>query len=142
MKSILSIFARAFLTLTALANPIAICVLVGLVTIQPANSSSILYGGAGNFGTALDGSILTVNQSTGAGTLVGTPSTVGITGLAFDSFGNLYGSTIKGGVTLEKINPDSGLQISSIALSRTAGAASRGSPGIGDSSKYRKVNST
>jgi VPDSG-CTERM motif len=95
-----------------------ICALVGLMTIvQPARSAPILYGGAGNFGTLLDGSILTLNQSTGAGTLVGTPSALGITGLAFDSLGNLYGSTIKGGVTLEKINPDNGLQISSIALS-------------------------
>jgi len=96
----------------------AISVLAGLMTIvQPARSSPILYAGAGNFGTALDGSILTLDQSTGAGTLVGIPSTLGITGLAFDSLGNLYASTIKGGVTLEKINPDNGLQISSIALS-------------------------
>ena len=96
--------------------------LAGLMVMTgPAKSAPILYGGAGNFGTALDGSILTVNQSTGAGTLVGTPSTLGITGLAFDSNGNLYATTIKGGVTLEKIDPTTGNQISSIALTTGIG---------------------
>src|SRR5437764_3760843 len=88
-----------------------------MIAAQPARTAPVLYAGAGNNGSLIDGSILTLNQSTGSGTLVGTPSTRGITGLAFDSLGNLYGSTIKGGVTLEKINPYTGAQISSIALS-------------------------
>src|SRR5438309_364160 len=96
--------------------------LLALMTVvRPASSAPVLYAGAGNFGTALDGSILILNQSTGAGTLVGTPSTLGITGLAFDSHGNLYATTIKGGVTLEKINPDTGLQLSTVVMTTGIG---------------------
>jgi hypothetical protein len=93
-----------------------ICVLLSLAVLPQSARGDTLFGGAGNFGTALDGSIVTVSQTTGAGTLVGTPSSLGITGLAFNSLGNLYASTIKGGVTLERINPSTGAQISSIAL--------------------------
>jgi WD40 repeat protein len=100
----------------------AACVFLGLVTIiQPAMSAPVLYAGAGNFGTAVDGSILILDQSTGAGTLLGTPSTLGITGLAFDSLGDLYATTVKNGITLEKIDPNTGLQLSSIALSTGIG---------------------
>src|SRR4051812_40101082 len=102
---------------------VALCVFTGLLIIaQPATSAPVLYSGGANGTTSssLVGSLLTLDQSTAAATQIGTtgnPSSIGITGLAFDSLGNLYASTIRGGVTLEKIDPYTGLQLSSITLS-------------------------
>jgi hypothetical protein len=67
------------------------------------------------------GRLLIVNQTTGAGTIVGDPVTLGgLAGIAFDSSGALFGSTINfptgsGGTSrLVRIDPDTGGLITDI----------------------------
>jgi hypothetical protein len=56
-----------------------------------------LYGGIGRGSPLNPGAVITINQDTGAGTLVGHPDSVpGLTGLVFDISGKLYGTTISG----------------------------------------------
>jgi hypothetical protein len=77
-----------------------------------------LYGGIGRGSHLNPGALITVDQHTGAGTLVGHPDSVpGLTGLVFDISGTLYGTTISGPLdtgrvsTLVRIEPGTGAQI-------------------------------
>jgi hypothetical protein len=77
-----------------------------------------LYGGIGRGSPANPGWLITVDQDTGAGALVGHPDSVpGLTGLVFDISGTLYGTTISGTLgtgrfsRLVRIDPDTGAQI-------------------------------
>jgi hypothetical protein len=86
-----------------------------------------LYGGIGRGSPLNPGSLITVNQATGAGVLVGHPDSVpGLTGLVFDISGTLYGTTISGMLgtgrfsQLVRINPATGAQIGP-AVTITAG---------------------
>ena len=73
-------------------------------------SAQALYGGNGFGSVTNNGWLITVNPSTGAGTLVGQPGAYpGITGLAFDSHGTLYGTTIDAGVFVPGTRPTSDL---------------------------------
>src|SRR5262245_58542665 len=57
----------------------------------------ILYGGIGRGSPDNAGFLITVDQTTAAGTLVGHPAGVpGLTGLAFGLDGTLFGSTVSG----------------------------------------------
>ncbi len=98
--------------------------LVGLFAaslLLAANESMALtmYGGVGRGSAVNPGALLIVNQNTGEGTLIGNPITPpgGLTGIAFDSTGALYGSTIFGSgttSTLVQIDPDTGSLLSTI----------------------------
>ena len=97
-----------------------------------ANATSIgtLYGGNGGHTPSInDGALITIDQNTGAPTLVGTPAGVArLTGLAFDSSGNLWGSTQTGGgfpppppvltSDLIRINPATGALINDVGTIR------------------------
>ena len=77
-----------------------------------------MYGGNG-FGGALNrGGLVTINQTNGQGTVVGTPvSNVGLSGIDFHPDGRLFASTIAGGnstSTLIQVNPDTGALIATI----------------------------
>ena len=74
-----------------------------------------LYGGIGRGSLLNPGALITVDQHTGVGTLVGHPDSVpGLTGLVFDISGTLYGTTISGMLgtgrfsTLVRIDPSTG----------------------------------
>ena len=75
-----------------------------------------MYGGNGN-GTN-QGALITINQTNGQGTIVGTPvSGVGLTGISFHPDGRLFASTISpslGTSTLIQVNPDTGGLIATI----------------------------
>ncbi len=114
--------------------------LIGLIAaslLLVANESMALtmYGGVGRGSAVNRGGLLIVDQNTGVGTLVGNPITDlelsegltgGLTGIAFDSTGTLFGSTIigppepeRGAIrtsTLIRIDPDTG------ALNESIGA--------------------
>jgi uncharacterized protein (TIGR03118 family) len=68
---------------------------------SPENYTTTMYGGNGghsNSDSINDGSLVTIDQTTAAITLVGHPNSVDrLTGLAFDSTGKLFGSTITAG---------------------------------------------
>jgi hypothetical protein len=95
-----------------------------LVTAPAGKAGPILYAGVGNSGSsstgAADGDLVILNQTNAAATLVGQPANVGITGLAFNSLGELWGSAAanRTGATpfLEHINRLTGAQIGSVAL--------------------------
>jgi hypothetical protein len=77
-----------------------------------------LYGGIGRGSPLNPGALITVDQDTGAGALVGHPDSVpGLTGLVFDISGTLYGTTISGALgtgrvsNLVRIDPGTGAQI-------------------------------
>lgn len=92
-----------------------------LLTLSPQNSvaQTALYGGIGRGGGANSGWLIRVDQKTGLGTLVGHPDSVpGLTGLAFDISGTLYGTTISG-----QLGPPRALARSS-ASTRTQGRKS------------------
>jgi hypothetical protein len=77
-----------------------------------------LYGGSPG------GALIIINQTDGSGRVVGTPMTaVGLNGIAFDSSGRLFASTIAGPSTLIQINPDTGALISTIGPVKFAGTA-------------------
>ena len=114
------------------------CLLVMLVLlVAPATSlaQTTLFGGVGRGGGENQGEILTIDQTTGAATLVGEGATdpqSGVTGLAFDSAGRLFASTINaplfGGPppvgTLIQIDPLTGEQVAVIGTIRLASGAS------------------
>jgi PEP-CTERM motif len=100
----------------------------------PSFASSIMYAGLGghsNGDSTNDGSLGITNQTTGVVTIVGHPAGVSrITGLAFDSVGNLFGTTLGAGgfppppaptstSNLIRIDPNTGALISSLPI--TAG---------------------
>jgi hypothetical protein len=77
-----------------------------------------LYGGIGRGSPLNPGTLIAINQETGAGALVGHPDSVpGLTGLVFNISGILYGTTISGALgtgrfsNLVRIDPGTGTQI-------------------------------
>jgi hypothetical protein len=87
------------------------------LTPNPATAAQILYGGLGglnNGASTNDGALVTVSQTTGAVTIVGHPigtppdTITRISGLAFDSAGNLFGSTF---ISCRRIPATLGTQI-------------------------------
>jgi hypothetical protein len=96
------------------------------------NAASILYGGLGghsNGDSTNDGALATVNQLTGAVSVVGHPAGVArISGLTFDTVGGLFAATQPGGgfppppgpvgaSQLLRLNPATGAILSSVAIS-------------------------
>ena len=110
---------------------------IPLVTIllfsAPAVSlaQTTLFGGVGRGAGAHRGEVITIDQTTATGTLVGAGATdpqAGLTGLAFDSSGQLFASTINAPVfggtpvsTLIRIEPLTGEQVALIGTIRLAG---------------------
>ena len=98
-----------------------LCILLLAVSVlRPvaAAAQTDLYGGIGRGSPLNPGALITINQDTGAGTLVGHPDSVpGLTGLVFDISGTLYGTTISGTLgtgrfsELVRIDPGTGEQI-------------------------------
>ncbi|MFL6583281.1 MAG: hypothetical protein ACJ8KU_02045, partial [Chthoniobacterales bacterium] len=104
-------------------------------------AAEVLYGGLGghnNGDSTNDGALATVNQTTGAVTIVGhptdTPPITRISGLAFEPAGNLYASTLTPGggfpppsgprtSNLVALNPSNGALLSSVAITDAAGGA-------------------
>lgn len=101
-----------------------------LLPLSPQNSvaQTTLYGGLGRGSPQNPGWLIRVDQATAAGTVVGNsaPGLPGLTGLAFDNSGTLYGTTISGTLgtgrssTLVRIDPNTGAQIGP-AVSITSG---------------------
>jgi hypothetical protein len=104
---------------------------LGSVGAGSASADSILLFGAngGNGSTSInDGSLVLVDQTTGATSLVGHPDNVArLSGLAFDSAGALWGSTLSPAFpapppppptssALIQINPNTGAELSSVAI--------------------------
>ncbi len=105
-----------------------------LLLSASAGVAETMYGSAGPFEvtgqTVPPGSLLMVDQCDGSGTLVGIPvPDVGLSGIAFDSAGQLFGSTrVSSGEepgTLVRIDPESG------SLLETLGIISDGVDNIG-----------
>ena len=100
---------------------ILLCVImlaVSVVRPVAAAAQTDLYGGIGRGSPLNPGALITINQDTGAGALVGHPDSVpGLTGLVFDISGTLYGTTISGTLgtgrfsELVRIDPGTGAQI-------------------------------
>jgi hypothetical protein len=98
-----------------------LCALILAVSVLlpvAAAAQTDLYGGVGRGSPLNPGALITINQDTGAGTLVGHPDSVpGLTGLVFDFSGTLYGTTISGTLgtgrfsELVRIDPGTGAQI-------------------------------
>ena len=91
-----------------------------------------LYGGIGRGSGTNKGEVITINQTNGLGTTLGSGATdavVGINGLAFDASGDLFASTIsaplfgfpQGVGTLIKIDPLTGVQSSFIGAITLSG---------------------
>jgi hypothetical protein len=96
----------------------ALMLAVSVVRPVAAAGQTELYGGIGRGSPLNPGAVITINQDTGAGTLVGHPDSVpGLTGLVFDISGTLYGTTISGMLgtgrfsELVRIDPGTGEQI-------------------------------
>ncbi len=89
-----------------------------LLLVANESMALTMYGGVGKGSKVNPGALLIVDQVTGAGTLVGDPITPGgLTGIAFDSTGALYGSTIFGfgtTSTLVQIDPDTGSLLATV----------------------------
>jgi hypothetical protein len=87
-----------------------------------ASTTQGMYAAVGRGSPVNAGAVLLVDQTSGAGTLVGDPVTPGgLTGLDFMSDGTLWGSSIDGPLgirvsNLVRINPDTGALISSVPI--------------------------
>jgi hypothetical protein len=90
-----------------------------LITPTTALADPLLFAGIGRGSSANRGAVITVNESSGAGALVGpgVGPTAGLTGLAFDPSGSLYASSVNnpvftdpalGSPTLVRLDPASG----------------------------------
>ncbi|HJQ23426.1 MAG TPA: hypothetical protein VKA60_05880 [Blastocatellia bacterium] len=107
---------RRFFLATILAPVIIV------LTSATGLATTTLYGGIGRGSAQNAGYLITIDQTNGSGTVVGHPDSVpGLSGLAFDLTGALYGSTISGppgsGTSnLVRINPDTGAQIYSVPI--------------------------
>jgi hypothetical protein len=87
-------------------NALAVSVLLmSSAGVQPVSTQAkeisagqtFLYGGIGRGSLQNAGSLVLIDQTSGAGTVIGHPDAVpGVTGLAFDMAGNLYATTISG----------------------------------------------
>jgi hypothetical protein len=98
------------------------------LSTQNSVAQTTLYGGIGRGSGQNSGWLIRVNQATGGGTLVGHPDSVpGLTGLAFDISGTLYGTTISDMLgfprfsTLVRIDPKTGAQIGTAVNITSAG---------------------
>ncbi len=107
----------------------ALIVVAVLFFVLPVDGAAveILFGGVGRGSSeGIPGSLVILDQTTAAGTFVGHPDAVaGLTGLAFDSTGGLFGTAIAasfGATSLIRIDPDTGGQIGS-AVPITLGGA-------------------
>jgi len=96
----------------------ALMLAVSVVRPVAAAGQTDLYGGIGRGSPLNPGAVITINQDTGAGALVGHPDSVpGLSGLVFDISGTLYGTTISGMIgtgrfsELVRIDPRAGEQI-------------------------------
>jgi hypothetical protein len=96
----------------------ALMLAVSVIRPAAAAGQTDLYGGIGRGSPLNPGALITINQDTGSGTLVGHPDSVpGLTGLVFDISGALYGTTISGMLgtgrfsELVRINPNTGEQM-------------------------------
>jgi subtilisin family serine protease len=96
------------------------------ITVRRISTTTTLYGANGNGSALTPGGLVTLDQATGDGTLLGDPITPGgLTGIGFTSTGLLYGTTISGGASdLVLIDPDTG------ALVTTLGPITDGPTGI------------
>lgn len=98
--------------------------------LKISGGQTTLYGGVGRGPGTDRGTLITIDQANGDGTLVGVGASdpaVGITGLAFDTSGDLFASTISdivfGGSpqsTLIRLNPVTGVQLALIGTIRLA----------------------
>lgn len=98
----------------------ALIIVAALLVIRPVDGAAveILLGGVGRGSSeGTPGSLVILDQTTAAGTFVGHPGGVaGLTGLAFDSTGALFGTAIAasfGSTSVIRIDPDTGAQIGS-----------------------------
>lgn len=100
---------------TKLAVPLVLGIAFLITTTQA--QADVLYGGNGSGSVINPGALITVNQTNGAGTLIGDPITPGgLAGLTFD-LGALYGSTVAGSGSasnLVVIDPNTGALVSTI----------------------------
>jgi hypothetical protein len=111
--------AAVLLTATALTVNFVAPPAVASMTLS--GGQTTLYGGVGRGPGGDRGTLITINQANGHGTFVGVGAAdpaVGINGLAFDTSGDLFASTISdilfGGSpqsTLIRLNPETGAQI-------------------------------
>jgi hypothetical protein len=120
MRRILSIatLLATTLTLTFFGQPRS------AVGAKLSGGQTTLYGGVGRGPGADNGSLITIDQATAVGSSVGVGASdpqVGITGIAFDTSGNLFASTINdivfGGSPISKLirlDPITGVQVASI----------------------------
>src|SRR4030095_7906882 len=93
-------------TNTPTNTPTATATATATPTGSPGCTPSVtMYGSNGNQNPGR-GALITINQTNGTGTLVGTPvANVGLTGLAFHPDGRLFASTVTSG------NPSTLIQI-------------------------------
>ena len=63
---------------------------------QTSAGQTLLYGGVGRGSQTNAGRVITIDQATGAGVVKPPSGVSGLTGLAFDTAGTLYGTTISG----------------------------------------------
>ena len=113
--------------------PTAVCVVLFSLVAANLGAAAIIYGGLGgqNGISTNNGSLVTINPTNGAVTVIGTPVPEhSISGLTFTANGDLWGSTQNGGgnppsgtvpppVTtsdLIQINPVTGAEISSVLI--------------------------
>ena len=119
------LMATTFLTLNSVVPPTA-------AAMKVSSGQTTLYGGVGRGPGTDNGSLITIDQTNADGTLVGVGASdpgVGITGLAFDTSGDLFASTISAPVfggspqsTLIRLNPVTGVQLALIGTIRLANA--------------------
>jgi Putative Ig domain/Galactose oxidase, central domain/Kelch motif len=104
-------------TATATLTPTPTATATPTPTASPSCTPSLtMYGSNGN-NTTNRGALVTINQTNGTGTVVGTPvANVGLPGLAFHPDGRLFAATLTNLTpsTLIQVNPDTGALITSI----------------------------
>ncbi len=106
-----------------LAGTLAFVLVAGLVTPAFAGGPTVsvqcgdMYGSTSRGTAIIQGSIVIISQTDGSQTFLGDPTTgnVGMAGLAFDTSGRLFGSTVQGSLqsNLVEIDPTDGSLISS-----------------------------
>lgn len=105
----MKVFVLAFLSIISLAS----------------TAQATLYGGIGNGSGINPGGLITVDQNNGSGVFVADPiSPGGLSGIAFNSSGRLFGTTISGfGSTSNfvELDPVTGALISSVPLGISIG---------------------
>jgi hypothetical protein len=90
-----------------------------LAATYPTQAQEILYGGAGVSSTDNVGVLMTINQSNGSGTIVGTPGEFGLSGISFNSLDQLYATSVGGTGTsssLLLLDPNNGSVILNIGV--------------------------